>query len=148
MRNHSRQWHSNEYLLQSYRLIFASSHTVLLAVGAIVFEQNKWILLAIAALALYAIWFIWLSVVVARQRAVDYHKYIFLHRANADTLCSEEQYINNSAERHLFNQQFAIQTNWRTTRKKIDLHLPLLYSALWAVLVLFRFFASPPGPCG
>lgn len=139
MGNHLEKWQNNENLLQSYRQIFVGSQAFMLAVGAVLFNTaGDWLLVLLAGLSGVIIWYIWFLVVVARHKAVDYHKYITLKGDVPDGVCSEEDYINNKELRIKTNKILGITTNWRPTRKKIDLYLPVIYTAAWLLLVYFK----------
>jgi hypothetical protein len=140
MSNHLEKWQNNESLLQSYRQIFIGSQSFMLAVGAILFNATDPLLLVIIAiLSLAIIWYIWFLVVIARHKAVDYHKYLTLRECVPDGVCSEEDYINDPKLRLNTNKLLGISTNWRPTRKKIDLYLPIIYSVAWVGLVCFKY---------
>jgi hypothetical protein len=128
------KWSLNESLLQSYRSIFISSESFLLAVGAIVAEKNVIALMATALVSFFIIWRIWFPVVTARHRIVDYYKGRAFHGAPPN-LCEVEEYVHDKARRQAANKILDIETNWRPTRKKIDLWTPLLFSAVWMVLI-------------
>lgn len=133
------KWSINETLLQSYRSIFISSQSLLLAVGAIVSGRSHGVLYAIAAISLLMIWAIWFPVVRARHRIVDYYKYgDLLPETRRSGLCSEKQYVHDGRLRRKANELLGITTNWRTTRKKLDLLMPALISAVWLVLVIYE----------
>ncbi|MDP1559473.1 MAG: hypothetical protein Q8K59_04955 [Nitrosomonas sp.] len=133
------KWSINETLLQSYRSIFISSQSFLLAVGAIVSGKNHIVLYAIAAISLLMIWAIWFPVVRARHRIVDYYKFgARLPEAERTKLCSEKQYVHDHELRKTTNNLFGIETNWRPTRKKLDFMMPVLVSSVWAVLIVYE----------
>ena len=135
------KWSINESLLQSYRSIFISSQSFLLAVGAIVSGKDINVLLATASISLLMIWAIWFPVVRARHRIVDYYKYsASLEEPQKSKLCSEKEYVHNCKLRKKANEVFGIKTNWRPTRVKLDLLTPLLFSEVWLVLVLYEIF--------
>ncbi|MDP2993334.1 MAG: hypothetical protein Q8N82_08295 [Deltaproteobacteria bacterium] len=133
------EWNINEMLLQSYRAIFISSQSFLLAVGAMVYGKSTCVLLVTASISLLMIWYIWFPVVRARHLIVDYYKYRYKHRALLSSvewskLCSEEQYVNDRNLRKEANKLFGIDSNWRPTRWKLDLFIPFLFSIIWIVL--------------
>ena len=131
------KWSINETLLQSYRSIFISSQSFLLAVGAIVSGKSQIVFYAIAAISLLMIWAIWFPVVRARHRIVDYYKYgAVLSESKRSELCSEEQYVHDYRLRKKANELLGIRNNWRHTRKKLDLLMPALISSVWLVLVI------------
>lgn len=131
------KWSINETLLQSYRSIFISSQSVLLAVGAIVSSKSPMVLYLIAAISLLMIWVIWFPVVRARHRIVDYNKFRNeLSESERSELCSEKQYVHDYTLRKKANERLGIMTNWRSTRKKLDILMPALISLVWLVLVV------------
>ena len=125
----------NETLLQSYRTIFISSQSFLLAVGAIVAGKNPGVLFITAVLSLVMIWFIWFPVVRARHRIVDYYKIYKMLSATDIERLSENEYVHDHILRAKANKLFGI-TNWRETRIKIDIMIPVLFSLIWIVLFL------------
>lgn len=130
------RWKANEALLQSYRSIFISSESFLLAVGAIVVEKSLAVLLAVAVVSLFMIWAIWFPVVRARHLIVDYYKYRSL-KGPPDDLCTEDEYVHKRTLRRAANRLLGIRTNWRPTRWKIDLLLPILFSVVWITLIIY-----------
>jgi hypothetical protein len=130
------RWSINESLLQSYRSIFISSQSFLLAVGAIVSGKSDVVLYATAAISLIMIWAIWFPVVRSRHLIVDYYKFGMMD------FCGEDDYVNKSDVRNNANKQFKIETNWRKTRKKLDLYTPILVSLVWVVLVIYEAYLT------
>lgn len=132
------RWSINESLLQSYRSLFISSQSFLLAVGAIVAGKSTAVVSAVALFSLLMIWAIWFPVVRDRHRIVDYYKYgASLPEPKRAELCSEKQYVHNPKLRMKANVAFGIETNWRPTRVKLDLLTPVMFTAIWAVLVIY-----------
>jgi hypothetical protein len=129
-------WTLNETLLQSYRSIFVSSESFLLAVGAIVAGESFEVVVAVAALALLLTWAIWFPVVTSRHRIVDYYKctrdWDDEQRA---AICEVELYVRCRKLRREANDLFKIRSNWRETRIKLDFITPVLFSAIWVILV-------------
>lgn len=130
------RWSINESLLQSYRSIFISSQSFLLAVGAIVSGKSDVVLYATAAISLVMIWAIWFPVVRSRHLIVDYYKFGMMD------FCNEDDYVNKRATRDDANKHFKIETNWRKTRKKLDLYTPILVSLVWVVLVIYEAYLT------
>ena len=131
------RWSINESLLQSYRQIFISSQSFLLAVGAIASGKSTVVLVVTAAVSLLMIWAIWFPVVRARHLIVDYHKHgASLPEPTRSDLCSERDYVHNRELRRMANVTLGIETNWRPTRLKVDLMTPVLFSCVWVVLIL------------
>ena len=91
------------------------------------------------SVGMLVIWFIWFPVVRARHRIVDYYKYsASLNAADLPTLCSEYNYVNDSEQRAKANVLFKLATNWRKTRKKLDIGMPVLFSIVWLALVVYE----------
>jgi hypothetical protein len=133
------RWAINESLLQSYRSMFISSQAFLLAVGAIVIGKSSALVYVTAAVGILVTWSIWFPVVRARHRIVDYYKYSTnLSDDDRAQLCSEHDYVHDAERRARANQLFGITTNWRRTRLKMDIGLPLLFSSIWVALVVYE----------
>jgi hypothetical protein len=131
--NHEIRWRVNESLLQSYRSIFISSQAFLLAVGAILMTNYFYMFVLLASLSLFIIWFFWFPVVKSRHKIVDYHKYQMDGKHRFD--CTENRYTENRKIRKEINKSIDLK-NWRMTRLKLDLGIPLIYSLLWIMLIL------------
>lgn len=134
------KWSVNENLLQSYRSIFISSQTFLIAVGAILLGDDKpaWLLCVIFLLGLIIIWKFWFEVVLSRARIVDYYKFQLSNELkNHFENCSEEEYVKNKEKRKVINKKINI-TNLRTTRMKMDIYLPIIFSIIWVALLIGR----------
>jgi len=133
------RWNVNETLLQSYRSIFISSQSFILAVGAIVLDKSIFILFSIAIMSLVMIWVVWFPVVVSRHRIVDYYKYRALKPTDIPD-CSESQYVHDPVKRKQANEVFGINTNWRLTRIKLDCVLPIMFTLVWSLLLGYAIF--------
>jgi len=133
------RWNVNETLLQSYRSIFISSQSFLLAVGVILLDKSDLILLFISILSLVMIWVVWFPVVVSRHKIVDFYKY---QAKYPDKIidCREEVYVHDLNKRKQVNAVFELKTNWRETRKKLDLYLPIMFSLVWILLGGIAFY--------
>jgi|WetSurSiteA1Bulk_404760.scaffolds.fasta_scaffold00006_17 hypothetical protein len=139
------KWSINETLLQAYRSIFISSQSFLLAVGAIVSDKSLVVLCVTAVISLVMIWYIWFPVVKSRHRIVDYYKYgLELDDTQWSELCefcTENQYVKDD---NLYSQANVLlhinidDGEWRSTRTKIDLYMPILFSIVWAALVVYE----------
>ncbi|MBN2351127.1 MAG: hypothetical protein JXD23_01055 [Spirochaetales bacterium] len=134
------KWNTNETLLQSYRSIFISFESFLLAVGAIAARKNHFIICTLAIVGIISIWPIWFRVVQIRHRIVDYYKYAaHLPKSKLSKLCTEHEYLSNINQRNFANSILGLKSNWRVTRIKMDLVLPLLFTIVWIILVLYQF---------
>ena len=136
-----RAWAVNERLLQSYRSIFIASQSFLLAVGALLIDGEKpnWLFGFVATASLIMIWYIWFPVVVARAKIVDYYKLqVFTDIADEPGFCSEEEYLRCAPRRKAMNAVGG-KKNWRVTRIKVDLFLPIIFTVIWAVLFWSKY---------
>jgi hypothetical protein len=145
MKNIENAWAVNESLLQSYRSTFIASQSFLLVVGSILLNDDIkpcWLLGFVSISALVMIWVVWFRVVVSRARAVDYYKFQLVTEvaAHPDFCKSEEAYISNKDAREKMNVA-AGKKNWRLTRKKVDLFLPVLFSIIWGTLIYAKYYA-------
>ncbi len=132
------KWGTNETLLQSYRIIFISSQSFLLAFGAILFDSNTplWLLITIVALTFVVIWGLWFPVVRARGLIVDFYKFnIYVNYPGR-----EVNYVHDKKFRDKVNKEvkLPLHSNWRQTRIKIDILLPIYFTILWFVLILAK----------
>lgn len=142
MLNIVQKWSVNENLLQHYRSIFISSQSFIIAVGAIMVGKPSWIFIPIFLISLIMIWFIWFPVVKSRHRIVDYYKYsLELDDTLIKNLCTETEYVNDKRKRNEANKLFKNDIgNWRSTRIKVDLILPISFSVIWLILFINNLF--------
>ncbi len=133
------RWDVNEGLLQDYRSDSLAIQGLLLAVGAIIYEKSTIVLIATAVLSLFMMWGILFPVVRARARVVDFYKYgSELPEELFETL-SVDTYVRDRKERKRINHElFGGITNWRPTRKKLDIYAPVIISLVWIILVVFQ----------
>ena len=136
----------NENLLQSYRQVFLSFESLLLAVGAIVFDKHPGAMLVITAIGVSTIWAIWHRIVRSRHLIVDYYKFEMKNYMQAENN-SEDAYVHDHKERKTANKNFEadnpgklIRNGYRPTRAKLDLALPILLTVVWGVLLTLSFY--------
>lgn len=134
--NDQDKWSINESSLQSYRSIFISSESFMIAVGAILLDKNFTVLVAIAVVSVLMIWGIWVPVVRSRHLIVDYYKYRSMKAEPVVGLCEERDYVHDRQLRNKANQLLGIKANWRPTRWKIDLLTPILLTVMWILIVV------------
>lgn len=157
MQNNDLQWSVYDGLLQSYRSHALASQSLLLAVGALLYSEYVLLVLTFV-IAMIQVWFIWFRVIRARAIITDFHKfntmYGFSSFINRDTgeeeentarPLTEEVYLKNRAVRKRANEVLAnrekqpkLKRNYRLTRIKIDILLPITNTILWAAIVLVR----------
>lgn len=150
MRKFENEWNTNESLLQSYRSIFLSSQSFMLAVGAILLDKdNTNLLILVALISLVQIWFIWFRVVYSRLLIVDYYKYggllsdegISELGGNSEYLRADDKYAGKKEYREIVNAIFKksnlnFTKNWRLTRIKIDIFIPVTFTLVWIGFLL------------
>lgn len=86
---------------------------------------------------------IWVPVVTARHRIVDYYKaQIDLDEETQRKIkndCSPDDYVACGPRWTAFNENYGIATNWRKTRVKLDRQLPWMFTLLWFALLTLGF---------
>lgn len=136
-------WEMNESLLQSYRSTFIISQAVFLIVGGLFLDREVSVslMVAIGIFAIFIIWYIWFRVVRARALVVDYYKIqlLFDFTNHPDFCESIDEYENNLRKRKSMNKAAGVRSNWRMTRIKLDLGMPLIYTLIWLFLVIEKF---------
>lgn len=137
------RYNTNESLLQSYRSIFISSESFLLAVGAMLYENSANAFYVVSILSILKIYFIWIPVVKSRQKVVDYFKFCSnLSEKEMNKICTLDEYVHNSELRKETNKIFKIKSNWRPTRIKIDGVIPATFAIIWLVLTIFQILET------
>ena len=136
-------WEINESLLQSYRTTFIISQSVFVVLGGLLLNntiQNS-LMLLLAIIILFIIWYFWFSAVRARALVVDYYKIqVMFDFSNQVELCKNvDEYVNNLTKRRAMNRVAGIKSNWRDTRIKFDLLLPVIYTIVWILFVIYKF---------
>lgn len=144
-------WAIYEANVQQYRVLSATVQSFLLAIGSILFTASKpvppLLLMLVVALGLGHIFWIWIPIVYARHKVVDYYKFQYDRnlapevRAELRALCTEKQYIEDPLRRRTVNETYfgdAKLKVWRETRMKLDLFVPLAYASLWLGLAAWR----------
>ncbi|MDD5111434.1 MAG: hypothetical protein PHG85_02715 [Candidatus Altiarchaeota archaeon] len=137
------KWQVNEQLLQSYRNMFLSSQSFMLAVGAIAMGKSNLLMALLTIIGLLMIWAVWFPIVRSRHLIVDYHKYQLNSTSPDAKICTETEYVHDMAKRKETNAILGIKHEFRPTRFKIDLCLPLLYSLIWILLLAFQLSRPP-----
>ena len=145
------KWSVNESLLQSYRSIFISSQSFLMAVGAFSFEKYRLLNILLAIMSLLMIWMIWVPVVRARRRIVDYYKYALKltddQQIEFGQITDENGYVRDGNQRSAANRYLEEKlklakpiSDLRETRLKVDIYLPIGFSLIWFIFLLVGFF--------
>lgn len=128
IKEQSVNWTLNESLLQSYRSIFIASQSLIISGAAL--TSGTWIHPIIISIAIVQL-IIGYLVIVTRARIVDFYKFNLSEKG-----FKEEQYINNRTIRLNANKYIPGETNWRKTRIRIDLIIPLSFLLIWFCFLL------------
>jgi hypothetical protein len=141
MKEVSAKWSVNENLLQWYRSIFISSQSFLLIVLTLFLEKSTGTFYGIWFVSMLIILYIWFPVVISRHRIIDYYKYMIdLDSESISQLCTENEYVNCKEKRNEANRILHIDTNWRSTRRRIDGLLPILFIFVLILLFIYKIF--------
>lgn len=146
------KWSVYESNVQAYRSNMIASQSFLLAIGAIVID--KLILeCACVGIALIQLWIIWYRIIRSRTIICDFYKYDLGSKFNncgqeinegCTDFLDEDTYVKDRILRKKVNEKLANMTNkpklkynMRLTRFKIDLILPISFSILWILFLLY-----------
>lgn len=141
------RWSTYESELQSYRSAFLSSQSIMLAVGAMLIDKGVQLVLIIACIAIFQIVYIWIPVIHYRAILVDFYKFSMESKfdCNGDFIkdrsidiepLDEYIYCKNRKVRKKVNCNMSKKrpfTNWRETRKKIDVIIPCSMIMIWII---------------
>lgn len=144
------KWSTYEANLQSYRNIFLSSQSIMLAVGAIIVGESYVVTLLLAIISIFQICYVWIPVIYYRSLLVDFHKYNLEEQfnCNGDILSSDKDihlteriYCKQPKIRKKVNKKISETIgvpfkNIRDTRRKIDITIPISISLIWLIYVL------------
>lgn len=145
-------WAIYESNLQAYRSGFLSSQSIMLAVGAILIDKNMYVVIIIAFIAVLQIIYVWIPVIHYRALLVDFHKYRMDEKFDCNGEWKEETknsrvlteliYCKNKKIRtkvnYLLSKHVARErpfSNWRETRRKIDIVIPLSMIVIWVIYI-------------
>lgn len=150
------EWALYDSITQTYRSNMLASQAILMAVTAI-FYGKSWILVVMTCiLGLFNQWFVWYPVIRSRALISDFHKFNAKFNFSQDVAINgekrkppnskeitEQVYVRNKEVRKKANavlakktRQEKYKTNWRPTRKKLDIVLPVSFSIIWLVILV------------
>ena len=138
------QWAIYEAQLQSYRSNMLSSQSFLLAVAAIFYKKSIVLEIGCAIIAVIQLWYIWYRVILTRARVVDFYKYNLSASFNAEgdqdthdgNRLEEKRYVQDKELRKRVNDKVDdLKHNFRLTRIKLDIILPISFTLMWALIV-------------
>ena len=146
----AQKWAVYESNVQQYRVISATVQSFLLAVGSIWFSAVKpppsYLLAMILFLGIAHILVVWVPVVHARIRIVDYYKgQLTLSeavRAEIAAKCTEKEYEANPSLRDEIAKLYFdkdLQSPVRDTRFKFDVLVPIGYALIWLLMAVYKF---------
>lgn len=131
-----------------------ASQSFLLAVGVILLEKSTILLSVCVIVALFQLWFIWYRIIRVRTIIVDYYKHGLSQKFSdmgtkkgvGDVGLREDTYVKKAAIRKVVNDQLAdderkpkLKHNFRLTRVKLDVLLPITFSIIWIGLLVANF---------
>lgn len=150
------RWGTYESNVQSYRANMIASQSFLLAVGAIFYSKNIYIEIVCCLIALFQLWCIWFRVIRVRTLIVDFYKFkiydLFnnegIYEKNSPNALKEDVYVKNRSVRKKVNQKLAevknnskLKHNFRLTRIKLDILLPVSFTIIWTLILIFSILA-------
>ena len=151
-------WSLYDSIVQSYRSNMIASQSLLLAVEAILFERSIFLEIVICIIGLIQLWCIWYAIIRVRTIISDFHKFNALYNfsqiiningnkmseGNALPL-TEEKYVKDKIVRIRANSKLAeiaqndkLKTNLRITRLKLDVIMPISFTIIWIMLIVFQ----------
>ena len=155
------EWSLYDSNVQTYRSNMIASQSLLLAVAAIFYGKNNILVITVCLIGLFIQWYIWYRVISRRAIISDYHKFNFQHEMSlkindeggfwkeGDRHLSEQTYVANRGVRKKVNTWLADETgnpkykhNMRITRFKLDVIIPILFSVLWALILVFSIMGG------
>lgn len=142
------KWAVYESNVQQYRVISVTVQSFFLAVGSIWFSATPppplIFKIFLFLIGVSHIVFIWMPIVFARLKIVDYYKIqIDLSdedRRNLASLYTENMYRESETIRIQVREMFPqikIQNPMRTTRIKLDIVVPIAYFFIWALMLAY-----------
>lgn len=154
--NNETNWSVYEANVQAYRSNFISSQSFMLAVAAIVLDKSFVLTFIISTLSIIQIWYIWFRIIHIRTIVVDFYKYQMykyfdnnggLKDNNTINYLCENTYVRNKFIRKkvnenmskFFNRGEKTFHNFRLTRIKIDIIIPILFTIIWIAFLCYSF---------
>lgn len=151
------KWEVYEANVQAYRSSMIASQSFLLAAGT--FSIDRTVLgCTCVGIALFQLWFIWFRVIRARTIISDFYKFNLsskfckdgerisseFNKCNNILVLDEDTYVKNRQIRKKVNSKLAdemnkpkLKHNMRYSRIKIDLILPISFTILWIIILLY-----------
>lgn len=151
-------WSLYDSIVQSYRSNMLASQSLLLAVEAILFERSIFLEIVICIIGLIQLRYIWYAIIRARTIISDFHKFNALYNfsqiinINGNKMSeenslplTEEKYVKDKIVRIRANSKLAeitkndnLKTNLRITRLKLDVIMPISFTIIWIMLIVFQ----------
>lgn len=158
------KWEVYEANVQAYRASMIASQSFLLAAGT--FSIDRTVLgCTCVGIALFQLWFIWFRVIRVRTIISDFYKFDLSSKfykcgermrkkkkkkriSSAFNMCKEvldeDTYVKDRQIRKKVNSKLAeelhkpkLKHNMRYSRIKIDLILPISFTILWIIILLY-----------
>jgi hypothetical protein len=157
------EWKTHDSNVQAYRSNLFSTQSILLAVVAIMIDKNNILSILISIVGLFQLWYIWFRIISTRIFIVDYHKYgmnkifnnkgkLILSDIKCDDYLREDIYATNKKVRHRVNKNITKLwgrknkygqnlkfINFRMTRLKLDIIIPISMTLVWIFFLINAF---------
>lgn len=150
--NSDNSWAINDANLQSYRNMYLSSQSIMLAVGAILIEKGLILIILLSIIALFQIYCIWVPIMHYRGLIVDFYKFKLGEHFDwngdfveeiAEHPLTDSIYCNNKKIRVKVNYLYSVNiykekpfSNYRKTRLKLDLFMPISMTLMWILYII------------
>ena len=141
-------WSIQESLLQSYRTIFITVESVIMAVGTFLLStENSSVFLSLPILFLgLVLILIWVGVCTARAHAVTFiHWLMQKYEAGEDITCPYSHFRQFQENRmfgqiNVMNDKKFKELSKSKTRTRMDIQVPLLFTFMWILLYSIKLF--------
>lgn len=153
--NSDNSWAINDANLQSYRNMYLSSQSIMLAVGAILIEKGVILVVLLAIIALVQIYWIWVPIMYYRGIIVDFYKFKLGEHFDwngdfveeiAEHPLTDSIYCDNKKIREKVNYLYYDKvykekpfSNRRTTRCKLDILMPISMTLMWVLYIVIAY---------
>lgn len=156
--NSDNAWAINDANLQSYRNMYLSSQSIMLAVGAILIEKGVILIFLLAIIALVQIYWIWIPIMYYRGVLVDFYKFKlgehfdwngdFVEEISEHPL-TESIYCDSKKIREKVNYIYHDKiykdkpfSNRRKTRRKLDVLMPISMTLMWVLYIIIAYMSK------
>lgn len=153
--NSDNAWAINDANLQSYRNMYLSSQSIMLATGAILIEKGVILVVLLAIIALVQIYWIWVPIMYYRGIIVDFYKFKLGEHFDwngdfveekaeyplTDSIYCESKKIREKVN-YLYGNKICNKkmfSNRRMTRRKLDVLMPVSMTLMWMLYIIIAY---------